>query len=281
MFIHRLDENPDLHDTAVMTALNFSLKKLTKLELLHMSGCKLNDDDIIALSEALPSLKQLEELMFHCNSIGDSGSKRLAEVAVALPCFRQLWLWGNCLTEQGVENVRQVERVESDTRGPLRSVWLVWLDWQRLPEQELNPSNPVVFWEHRETQQHSALNRLLRRDKKEQDKCWDTDVKYLKGALQKSRTSTRRSSKTLCPRAINKTSQPFWTLCQHAVKKTSQPFWTYCQHAVNKTSQPFWTLCQHAVNKTSLPFWTLCQHAVNKTSQPFWMFCQHAVDKTS
>ncbi|KAI0229875.1 hypothetical protein LSAT2_019718 [Lamellibrachia satsuma] len=109
-----------------------------------------------ALSDSLLLLPQLEELKLDANYISDNGAMRLTQAVTPLPRLERLWLANNYLTEVGVRGVR---RAAASTPR----VWLVILDWQRPPGQELDHLDDVVDWQRRVDQLYAALSRLQRR----------------------------------------------------------------------------------------------------------------------
>ncbi|KAI0210805.1 hypothetical protein LSAT2_004417 [Lamellibrachia satsuma] len=174
----RLFGNNDLHGPVVMTAFSDSFLKLTKLEELSMGRCQLDDKDVSQLSSAMPELQQ--------NCISDVGALNVTQIAVTLPCLKELWLCSNWLTEEGMEGVRQVAR-----HTP--RLWLVGLDMQRLPEHEARHPDDVVFWEHIVNQLQLAVSRVRRRYILMRDSRWDDDVAGLETWLEKTREELRQA----------------------------------------------------------------------------------------
>eukprot|EP00961_Rhodomonas_salina_P091583 1232996-Rhodomonas_salina.1 len=79
------------------------------LRRLHLDGCALVDDSMVALAKHLKEEvgRRLEELWLSRNLIGDPGAERLAEALESgLPRIREIYLFANNIGQHGKRRLR-------------------------------------------------------------------------------------------------------------------------------------------------------------------------------
>ncbi|WCJ23715.1 RAN GTPase activating protein 2 [Euphorbia peplus] len=92
-------------------------KNLTKLNL---SENELKDEGTINITKALEEgHHQLKEVDMSSNDIGRVGARFLAQVVVQKPEFKLLNVNGNCISDEGIDEVKEYFKTQPDVLGPL------------------------------------------------------------------------------------------------------------------------------------------------------------------
>lgn len=92
-------------------------KKL--LAKLNLAENELKDEGAIQISKALEGHDELKEVDMSTNSIRRAGARLLAQVVVNKPGFKLLNMDGNFISEEGVDEVKDIFKKFPDMLGPL------------------------------------------------------------------------------------------------------------------------------------------------------------------
>ncbi|CAF3758902.1 unnamed protein product [Adineta steineri] len=101
----------DLNDNTITTAagkLASVISKLPKLEIINLESSLIRTKGAIAISRAIVSHKNLQELYLGCNDMHIDGGLEVARVIKNMPSLKVLDLNGNCFGLDGIEEIRNV-----------------------------------------------------------------------------------------------------------------------------------------------------------------------------
>ncbi|KAG8636703.1 RAN GTPase-activating protein 2 isoform X2 [Manihot esculenta] len=86
---------------------------------LNLSENELKDEGAIQISKALEGHIQLNEVDMNTNSLGRVGARVLAQVVVQKPKFKLLNIDANCISDEGIDEVKKIFKNSPDLLGPL------------------------------------------------------------------------------------------------------------------------------------------------------------------
>ncbi|XP_062108405.1 RAN GTPase-activating protein 2 [Humulus lupulus] len=100
-------------------ALATCIKSMKHLSKLNLSENELKDEGTIQITKALEGHSQLTEVDMSTNLIRRAGARLLAQVVVQKPAFKSLNINGNYISDEGIDEVKDIFKKTPDILGPL------------------------------------------------------------------------------------------------------------------------------------------------------------------